>query len=157
MQSISSRQSVWMRRQKLEFVTPTQVWFLGQLASSAQGTRRSTQLPLSQEKPRTQSNFVSQPAVVWTQRLFSPGTSWHSRPARQSSLLWQAPPPAKMHCLIGRPSRLSHPDSMQTKPTEQSSFVSHNPCHGNFTVKQILEGPKRRQIGVRVSQLTDIA
>jgi len=46
-------------------------------------------------------------------------------------MVLQKPPPAKTHCLIAEPSALLHPDSMQTEPTEQSSFVSQNPSDGH--------------------------
>jgi hypothetical protein len=55
----------------------------------------------------------------------------HSRPIGQSAVVLQALPPAKTHRLIGAPCGLSHPDSMQTEPTEQSSLVSQNPSDGH--------------------------
>jgi hypothetical protein len=82
-------------------------------------------------KPRTQSKPESQPGVVLTQRLPSPGTSMHSRPLEHIALLVQAPPPANTHSFRGAPSRLSHPDSMHTEPTEQSSLDSQEPFVGH--------------------------
>ncbi|MBW1906467.1 MAG: hypothetical protein JRD92_01890 [Deltaproteobacteria bacterium] len=54
-----------------------------------------------------------------------------SRSVGQSAVVLHAPPPAKTHCLIAERSALLHPDSIQTEPTEQSSFVSQNLSEGH--------------------------
>ena len=87
------------RRSKSAYRDRCDSWGSPDRDHKGRGGRHSSLL--SQEKPCTQSKSVSQPDVVLTQRSRSPGTAMHSRPAGQSAVVLQAPPPAKTHCLIG--------------------------------------------------------